>query len=134
MKTRSNLVGLVSMIMVLLLAYAVDLGLNGLREYGGRSFDFRTTIAGQLGLVLLFGLLLVAFQTVMVHLKPARWLFWACIALGIAVFIPFIGFYFAAIPAVSSLSSIAPPWPYTTIAGAVVFWTGVSHMFRRDLG
>lgn len=89
MKTRSNLVGVASSVMVLLLAYAVDLGLNALREYSGRSFDFRTAIAGQLGLVLLFGLLLVAFQTVLVHLRPDRWLFWVCIGLGAIVFVPF---------------------------------------------
>lgn len=133
MKTRSNLVGVASSVMVLLLAYAVDLGLNALREYSGRSFDFRTAIAGQLGLVLLFGLLLVAFQTVLVHLRPDRWLFWVCIGLGAIVFVPFVGFHFAAIPGIPSLSSIVPPWPYTCIAAAVVLWTGVSHLFRRDL-
>lgn len=133
MKTHANQIALSSALLFIALAYGVDWAIAGLRQYGGTTFDFRTAIAGQLGLALVFGFLVVAFQTVLVHLKPTRTVFGLVAGLGALLLLTYTGYFYGGIPGLPSLSSTATPWPFTAIAITIVFWSGLSHRFRRDL-
>lgn len=91
MKDGSSLINLISSLAILIIAAWLNRLLDSLREYTGATFDFRSGVLGQLGLALLFGLLLVAFvQIAFVLRRPAVWVFGVYIALALLTFLPLI--------------------------------------------
>ncbi|MCW5876939.1 MAG: hypothetical protein KIS85_08675 [Anaerolineales bacterium] len=139
MRSKIQFVGLAGPIILLSLAYGMDSALSSLRQYAGATFDFRNAIWGQFGLVLFFGFMLVGLQTMLVHIKPARWLLWVYVGLGCFVLFPFVAVFLLSLDFIllvpNSLRQplTAAPFSFAGIGAVVLIWTGASHMFRRDL-
>ncbi|MEX2162311.1 MAG: hypothetical protein WD751_10415 [Anaerolineales bacterium] len=139
MKNRSNLISLILPIVILVIAVFLDRAVDSLKKYAGTTFDFRPTIWAQLGLALLFALLIVAlFQVVLVRGRPAPWVFSIHIALAIIVFLPLVFTYLVPFdPMLSILYGIRgpfmrPPGSYVGITAAVLFWVGITGLLARS--
>ncbi len=76
MKANPNTLNLISAALFLLIAFGLDKATDALRKNAGATFDFQPSLWGQLGFVLLFGLLVFSFILItFVYLTPDRWVY-----------------------------------------------------------
>lgn len=133
MKNRTKLIALTSPLILLLIAIWFDGLDDALRTYAGATFDFGSSIGAQLGLTMVYGLLLTVFlYSALVKNLPDRRTFWLYVGLATLALLLTVFTYLIPIDLITSIPfSIRAPFfgsltSYTSFATVVIFWVGIA--------
>jgi len=128
MKAKPNIIVIFSAFAFLFISFVFDNWDLSLRRYAGQTFDFSLTISAQLGITLVFTLLIVGLVLIaLVYQEPDRWVYYVALVVSLTLPIPFVlRMIIHVIPTRIPIALTPPPTSYFGLSSLILFWVAVA--------